>query len=614
MSAPEEKEYSEKIDWQLWKRILPFLRVYRKELITLCLCNVLIACGDIAFPLFSRYAIDHFVGRGSADGLPIFLAALLALGTMQAVSVSVFIAVAGKVEMHLSHDIRRAAFVHLQTLSFSYYDTTPVGYIMARVTSDINRLSETISWALIDLLWAVVLLSGVTGAMLFLDVRMTGLVLFVVPLLALATLYFQRRILKEQRVVRRMNSVITGAFNEGIMGARTTKTLVREEANLREFQGVTGKMRAASVKAAVLTGIFIPIVTSLGAVGMGAALWGGGGAVVAGALTLGTLSAFMSYAVQFFEPIRQCARILADMQSAQASAERILTLLETRPDVRDTAEAAARYGDLFDARNENWPEIGGRITFEHVSFSYLEGQDVLRDFSLEVPAGQTVALVGETGSGKTTIINLVCRFYEPQGGRILLDGVDIRDYSQLFLQSHLGYVLQAPHLFSGTIADNIRFGRAEASDEKVREAARLVYAGAFIESLPDGYDTEVGEGGGRLSTGEKQLISFARALLMDPRLFLLDEATSSIDTETEQLIQRAITASLRGRTSFIVAHRLSTIRSADTILVMRGGQVVEQGTHETLMRQKGYYYELYIQEFRPQEEWLLGFDEAAAEA
>lgn len=597
-----EENYDKKLDWRLWKKLLPFLGVYKKHLLILCICNLAIAAADIAFPLFARHAIDQIVAQGSADGIGVFLALLVLLAVVQGASVWIYIAVAGKLEMYLSYDVRRAAFRRLQELSFSYYDTTPVGYIMARMTSDVNRLSETISWALIDLLWAAAVLVGITGAMLVLDVRMTLLVLIVVPLLAIATIFFQRRILHQQRRVRQYNAQITGGFNEGIMGARTTKTLVREEENLQEFKEITGQMRRASVRAAILSSIFLPFVAALGTIGTALALWNGGHMVVIGALSLGTLSAFMNYALQFFEPIQQSARIFADLQSAQAAAERVLALLEEEPDVRDSDDARRRYGDLFDAKDENWPAIDGRIEFRNVSFSYLKGQEVLRDFSLTVEPGQTIALVGETGAGKSTIVNLVCRFYEPQQGSILLDGVDIREYSQLFLQSSLGYVLQAPHLFSGTIADNIRFGRADATDEMVRRAAALVSADTFIEQLPEKYDTQVGEGGGRLSTGEKQLISFARALVQDPRIFVLDEATSSIDTETEQMIQNAITASLAGRTSFIVAHRLSTIRSADKILVLREGVVQEQGTHEELMALQGYYYELYQQQFRREQE------------
>ena len=342
---------------------------------------------------------------------------------------------------------------------------------------------------------------------------------------------------------------------------------------------------------------------SLGAIGTGLALTLGGqgvlnpGTALIGALTAGTLVAFISYCTQIFDPIQQLANILAEMLGSQASAERVITLMDTKPDIVDSEEIVKKYGDILQPRTENWEPITGNITFDHVTFQYKNGERVLDDFSLEVKAGQTIALVGETGAGKSTIVNLLCRFYEPTEGEIRIDGADYRKRSQLWLQSSLGYVLQTPHLFSGNIKDNIRFGKPDATDEEVKEAARLVHAEPFILQQEKGYDTEIGESGARLSTGQKQLLSFARVVLKNPRIFVLDEATSSIDTETEQLIQHAITHILKDRTSFIVAHRLSTIRTADRILVIRGGKIQESGTHEQLLKQRGYYYDLYTQQF-----------------
>ena len=403
--------------------------------------------------------------------------------------------------------------------------------------------------------------------------------------------------------MRKQNSKITGALNEGIMGAVTTKTLVREEKNTEEFRAETGRMRKSAIKAAVLSAMFTPIVMCLGAIGTGLALYAGGLSVAGkwaaiGTITVGTLATFISYSTGIFDPIQQLAGIFAEMQSAQASAERVITLIDTEPDIVDPEEVVAVYGDCFDPKRENWEDIKGSVKFEDVSFAYKEGEKVLSHFDLDVKAGENIALVGETGAGKSTIVNLVCRFYEPTEGRVLIDGVDYRERSQLWLQDRLGYVLQQPHLFSTTIRENIRYGRPEATDEEVVEAAKLVHAHEFIETLEKGYDTEVGEGGGRLSTGQKQLISFARVILADPKIFVLDEATSSIDTETEQLIQHAITKVLENRTSFIVAHRLSTIRSADRILVIRNGKITESGTHSELIALHGYYYDLYTTQFR----------------
>ena len=599
-SAILEQDYDKdvKLDFSIWKRLFRYAFRYKKNTTILIITNILIALVDIVYPLMSKYAIDHFIAEGTTKGLPWFSALYLLLICFQALGVYIFVARAGRIEMDVSYDIRQEGFRKLQELSFSFYDKTAVGYLMARMVSDVGRLSEMIAWSMVDLLWALTYVIGVMVAMLVLNWKLALLALVVIPPLAVISLYFQKKILKYQRRVRKTNSRITGSFNEGIMGAMTTKTLVREEANYGEFRELTGEMRKASVRAAVLSAIFMPIVMSLGSIGTGLALYRGGYGVLAGTLTIGTLSAFISYTMNFFEPVQQLAGILAELQSAQASAERVISLIDTPCEIIDTPEVVAKYGDSFDPKCENWEEIQGEVEFKNVSFAYKGGEKVLSDFSLHVNAGETIALVGETGAGKSTIVNLVCRFYEPTEGQVLIDGRDYRERSQLWLQASLGYVLQTPHLFSGTIADNIRYGRKSATDEEVRAAARMVHAEEFILKQEHGYDTEVGEGGVRLSTGEKQLISFARVILADPRIFVLDEATSSIDTETEQLIQDAITKVLAHRTSFIVAHRLSTIRNADRILVIRGGRITESGTHHELLKLHGYYFDLYTTQFR----------------
>ena len=416
-------------------------------------------------------------------------------------------------------------------------------------------------------------------------------------------MYFQKRILTAYRDVRKTNSKITGAFNEGIMGAKTTKTLVREEKNMEEFTELTTRMKKSSVRAATLSALFLPIVVSLGSLATAYALYEGGLEVMAlpATLTLGTLQVFINYTIQFFQPVRDIARIFAELQSSQAAAERVLSLLATEPDIKDSPEVAERYGDNFHPKRENWPPLHGDITFEDVSFQYKDGEKVLSHFNLHVRAGESIALVGETGSGKSTIVNLLCRFYEPTAGRILIDGEDYKNRSLLWLQSNLGYVLQQPHMFSGTIRDNIRYGRPDADEEQVVRAAKLANAHDFISRLPMGYDTFVGEGGSLLSSGEKQLVSFARAILVNPALFILDEATSSVDTHSEALIQQAITGILEGRTSFMIAHRLSTVRQADRILVISDGEIIEQGTHDQLIVKKGYYYDLYTGQFQDEQ-------------
>lgn len=602
MSAFTEQDYSKRLDFKLWKKLFQYSRPYKKLMIILMFVMICVGSIDAAFPLMSKYAIDNFIAGGNLKGLETFALFYGAMVIVQAVNIWMLISFAGKVEMGICHDIRSQGFKRLQELSFSYYDRTPVGWIMARMTSDTARLSETIAWGLVDMTWGCAMMLAIMVSMFIMDWRLALIVLAVIPPLAVISIYFQKKILELYRRVRKINSRITGAFNEGIMGAKTTKTLIREEKNLEEFKSVTGEMYTSSVKVAVVSSIFLPVVMTLGSIGTGLALWFGGQRAMINILSLGTLVAFISYTVQFFEPIRELARVFAEFQAAQASAERVLSMVETEPDIKDSQEIADVYGDAFVPRTENWPKVSGRVTFRNVSFSYKENEEVLKDFNLDVKAGETIALVGETGSGKSTIVNLACRFYEPTQGEILIDGIDYRNRSQLWLQSNLGYVLQTPHLFSGTIMENIRYGRLDASDDEVIEAAKLVNAHEFVTKLEKGYGTEVGEGGNRLSTGEKQLISFARAILADPRILVLDEATSSIDTETEQIIQQAIMKVLEGRTSFIIAHRLSTIRSADRILVVQDGKVTEEGSHRQLLRKKGYYYRLYTNQFMEEQE------------
>ncbi len=582
----QEEVYEEKIDIGLWRQILHLARPYRRYILLCILSTVGLAVGDALFPYMTKVALDRYVIPQNTAGLGWFAAGFGLLVVFQSINIYLFIANAGRVESGLTYTIRNEGFTHLQRLSFSFYDKRASGWLLARLTSDANRLGEIVSWSIIDLLWGAAAMALYAAVMFTLNWRLALLTMIVLPPLAVASVYFQKRILRAYRTVRRLNSRITGAFNEDIMGATTTKILSREEKNLEEFQQLTMGHRAASIRAATLSALFMPIVLVLSSVGTALTLWRGGTGVVAGTISYGVLAAFISYTVQFFEPVREIARIFAELQMAHASAERVMGLLNTVPDIQDRPGLQGQ-----------WPKLRGAIRFENVSFAYNPQEPVLTNFDLDIEAGQTVALVGETGSGKSTIVNLVCRFYEPTAGRILIDGVDYRERPLAWLQSSLGCVLQNPHLFSGTIKENIRYGKLSASDEEVERAAKLVNAHDFIVRLPKGYDTEVGEGGGLLSTGQKQLISFARAILADPAIFILDEATSSIDTETEQLIQEAIETVLEGRTSFIIAHRLSTVRFADLILVIRDGKVQERGNHEELMKARGYYYQLYTNQF-----------------
>lgn len=597
--AIEEKEFhSTSFDWGLWKGLMPYLKPYKKDFIGIFVANVLCALIDVAFPLFQRYAIDSLVGEGRTDGLMLFGISYAALVVLQALTVVSFSRASMRLEMNFGRDLRRAQFVHLQKLSLSYYNATPVGYLLARTMNDTGRISGMIGWSVADLIWSVLYMAGSYIAMILLNWRLALPVLLVVPVLGLLTAYFQPKILRWNRQIRKLNSRITGAFNEGITGAKTSKTLVVEERNDKSFQELTDEMKRSGIRAARLSAVYVPLILFCGTVATALVLVQGGLLEREGVLLLGTLSAFFSYATGLFGPIQQTAQNLSEFISLQASLERVLSLLREEPQIKDRDEVIAAYGDVFHPKMDVWPALKGDITFEDVSFRYPDGaEDVISHFNLHIPTGTTVAIVGETGAGKSTLVNLACRFFEPTGGRVLIDGVDYRERSQLWLHSSLGYVLQTPHLFSGTIMENIRYGRLEAADEEVYAAARAVSADTVVEKLEKGYDTQVGEGGDRLSTGEKQLISFARAVLADPRIFVLDEATSSIDTETEQLIQKATAQLLKGRTSFLIAHRLSTIRQADLILVVKDGAIVEQGTHRTLLEQKGYYRTLYTKQF-----------------
>ncbi|WP_027338969.1 ABC transporter ATP-binding protein [Halonatronum saccharophilum] len=597
MDAYREEDYNKGFDLKLWQGVFNYIKPYKKELFTLALLMVGVAGADVIFPLMNKYAIDNFVVVGDLEGLIGFSWAYFGLVVFLATTVFLFIEKAGEIQTKISYDIRKNGFEHLQKLSFSYYDKKAVGWLMARMTSDVKKLGDTIAWGLVDMVWGSAMMVGIMGVMLYLNWKLALITLIVIPPLVLISLFFQKKILKAHRGVRKVNSQITGAFNEGIMGVQTTKTLVREEENLREFQGVTSKMRGQSVRAAIFSSLYLPIVLTLGSIGTGLALWFGGEGVMLEVIGYGTLVAFLSYTVQFFEPLRELARIFAELQSAQASAERVLSMINTDPEIKDSQEVIEVYGNILNPKYQNWPKLQGNISFKDVSFSYNDEEKILQEFNLEVKAAETIALVGETGSGKSTIINLLCRFYEPIKGEVLIDGVDYRQRSQLWLHQNLGYVLQSPYLFSGTIKENIRYGNLKASDLDIIEAAKMVNAHSFITKLEKGYDTQVGEGGGNLSTGEKQLISFARAILAKPRIFVLDEATSSIDTQMERVIQRAIDELIKDRTSFIVAHRLSTIRSADRILVIKDGKIKEAGSHKELLVKQGYYYNLYRKQF-----------------
>lgn len=583
---------------KIWAKLLPFLKPYSKTMVVIVVLMLVGAACDIAYPLLSGYAVDQFVTPATSEGVTWFALGYFAVVFLQMLSTMIFARAALKVEMYLGRDLKKKLFIHLQTLSFSYYNTTPVGTIMARVMSDTNKIGTVFAWSLVDIFWSAAYVLGSMVVMLTINWQLALLVIVVVPFIALLTLYFQKRILKINRQVRRINAEITRHYNEGISGAKTSKTLVIEDKNTAAFQEVTHRMKETTVRGVLLNAVYVPIIGFLTALAVAFVITGGGNMVLWGTIGIGELTVFTSFALGIADPVQTLARTISNFIATQANIERVSALLELEPQITDTPEVIEKYGTSFDPKRENWEPLTGHITFDDISFRYPDGtENVLEHFSLDVPAGTTVAIVGETGAGKSTLVNLACRFFEPTAGRILIDGKDYRERSMLWLHSNIGYVLQTPHLFSGSVKENIRYGRLDATDEEMVAAAKMVNAHDFITHMEHGYDSDVGEGGGQLSTGEKQLISFARAVLANPRIFVLDEATSSIDTKTEALIQEAISTMLTGRTSFLIAHRLSTIRKADMILVVRGGKIIEQGTHQQLMEQGGYYAELYNKQF-----------------
>ncbi len=602
MAAYEEQEYNKPFSLQVWAKMLPFFKPYKNYFMITLGLNILLAAVDVSVPLFQSAAINQFITKHSLEGLFPFTLLYVAVIGAQTLLVYFSVHAATVIDMNVGKDLKWAQFQHLQTLSFSYFNTTPVGYIHARVMSDTLRIASMTAWGIVDMFWAWIYVVSVFAIMFFLNSKLALIIVLIVPCIAVLTVYFQNKILHWNRKVRKINSQITSLYNEGITGVKTSKSMVIEKDNEREFYQKTAQMHQAASRSAKLNAIYIPTVLFFSSSAAAIVLAKGGFMVEIGQIPLGTLSVFISYAVVIFEPVQQLARLLADLISCQANIERVTDLLEQKPNVIDRPEVISKYGDSFFPKKENWEKIKGDIEFKDVSVMYPDGKEyVHRQFNLKVPAGANVAIVGETGAGKSTLVNLAGRFFEPTEGQILIDGVDYRERSQLWLHSQMGYVLQNPHLFSGTIRENIRYGNLNATDEEIQEAAKKVLADVVIQKLENGYDSDVGESGGRLSTGEKQLISFARAILAHPAIFVLDEATSSIDTKTEQLIQKATEELLKGHTSFVIAHRLSTIRKADFILVVKDGKIIERGTHQELLEGKGYYYHLYSKQFEEEE-------------
>ncbi len=593
----EEEEYTSQLTGPVFKRILSLVTPYWKWVIGFVVTILAVSALDAYFTFLNKDIVD--LGINLQDPAAVMRIAKLYGGfiMLQAVMVFSCIYLAGVLGERVQYDLRKGLFNHLQELSLSFYSQMAVGRLMARVTSDTGRVSELISWGVLDSTWAIVNILTSAIFMALINWKLGLMVMLIIPILVIIAVQFRKKILVEFRASRRANSKITGTYNENIQGVRVVKALSREDQNLVEFQDLTDTMYRASYRAAWLSALFLPSVQILSSVALGLIIWYGGIQSQAGLITIGGIQAFVAYLTFMLWPVQDLARVYAEMQHSIASAERIFKLMDTPPDVRDKPGAV-------EAKT-----LMGAIEFDHVDFFYEDRKPVLTDFTLTVNPGEMIALVGPTGGGKSTIVNLLCRFFEPRAGVIRINGMDYTDYTLQSIHSKIGIVLQTPHLFSGSVRENIRYGRLAATDDEVTEAAKVAGAHDFIVTLEKGYDHNVGEGGNLLSVGQKQLISLARAVLARPELFIMDEATSSVDTLTEALIQRGMEALMKGRTSFVIAHRLSTIRRANRIIVIEAGKIAEQGTHAELLRARGHYYRLYTQQFRHQLEVQYGVDE-----
>lgn len=588
---------TEKFKTSVWKKVLKEFCFFKWLFTGALIIGALNGGLEIIAPKLTQYIIDMFILKKDLSSLPFIIVLCIILLIIVAIFTILFVKFSGSLEIKMCHRLRLKCFVKLQELSLSFFDKNSVGSLMARMSSDINKLSDIVSWGLTSLLLGFFMILAIITIMFKENVKLALVALITFPIILIFSFYLRKKILRAQRCVRKINSQLTSAYNEDIQGAKTTKTLVREELNEKDFFNKTEEMKASSIRGILISSVLMPTVNTIGSVGVALMIIYGGSAVLAQTISLGLLVAFFTYITQFNMPLTEATDLFAEFISVQATAERIFDLLEEKSDIIDKEEVIKKYGTNLNHSNIVRPKIKGSVKFENVCFWYKEGENVLNNCNLEIRPGQTIALVGATGAGKSTIVNLFCRFYEPKSGRILVDGIDYTDMPETWINENLGYVLQSPHLFSGTITENIRYGKLDATDDEIIQATKLVDAHDFICGLEKGYDTQVGEGGSLLSTGQKQLVSFARTLVRNPQLFVLDEATSSIDTATEHKIQKAIATVLNGRTSFVVAHRLSTIRNADKIIVVEQGQMLECGTHEELIAQKGHYYNLYTKQF-----------------
>lgn len=595
-----EDDYLKKVNYQIWKKILKVVFKEKKTAILLVVVVVFTGILDISIPLFGAYAIDTYFDKKIFTTLPLYITLLFISAFLLGLSVWAFISLATKIEVETNYQLRKKAFENLQKLSLDYYDKTPQGWIMARMTSDSRRLAEIISWGLVDVFWSLALMLTILVILFIFNVKLALIIFISLPLMMVIAYFFRKKILKYFRKARKLNSEVTRAFNESFLAANTSKSLAIETRLSKDFGSQTQNLKEKTIKAVVWSSLFTPLVLMISYFVLALVMYQGSKMVLnitVGALTIGTFYLFVDYTTSFFNPINNIARILAQLQQAQAAAERIIELIEKDTTVKDSKEVILKYGNKEQPNYANWEPIIGKIEFLNVDFYYQEKEIILKNFNLTINPGTRVALVGPTGGGKTSIANLIMRFYQPVRGKILIDDVDYQKRSIHWLRSNIGYVLQTPYLFTGTIFDNIRYGNLSVTEDEVKSAAKLVGADQFIRNLPLGYQSEVGESGNKLSLGEKQLISFARALIVNPKIFILDEATSSIDSAKEKEIIFAIDQLLKTRTSIIIAHRLSTIVESDLIIYIDQGKIIESGNHQTLINNRGPYFDLYKTQF-----------------
>jgi len=572
-------------DPRIVARLLAYLRPYWQQM-TLAITLVLVSSVlTLSAPYLIKVAIDEHIARGDAAGLTQIALLLVAVFAAIYATTAALQYILAWVGQQVLATLRAQLFRHLQILPLGYHDTHIVGVTISRVINDVSVINDLLSQGLVTFAGDAVVLIGIVAVMLSMSPRLALLTFCVLPLMVLATWLFARQAQVAFRQTRARIAAVVGDLAENISGMRVIQAFAQEESSQEHFDEVNRANRDAHVAAMTLSFIFLPTVEFLGMLATGIVLWFGGLAVIGDELTLGVVVAFLAYVTRFFQPIQELSQLYTTMQAAMAGGERVLELLDTQPNVRDAPDAI------------EMPPIVGRIELRNVSFAYRGDDYVLREVNLVIEPGQTVALVGPTGAGKTSIANLIARLYDVSAGAVLIDGYDVRAVAQRSLRRQTGIVPQEPFLFAGTIADNIRFGHPDATPREIEEAARLANAHEFIVALPEGYDTEIHEGGVNLSVGQRQLICIARAILANPRILILDEATASVDTLTEMLIQDALARLLVGRTAIVIAHRLSTIRNADLICVVNEGRIVERGTHDELLARGGLYRQLYERQF-----------------